>query len=126
MSMPPSVAIIGASADRAKFGNKSVRAHQKRGYQVFPVHPTAKMIEGLRTYSSVRDLPVTGLDRISIYLPPAITITILNDIAANPAKEVWFNPGADDPSVIAKAKALGINAIAGCSIVSIGESPTDY
>ena len=35
----PTVAIIGASTDRSKFGNKSVRAHLQQGYEVFPVNP---------------------------------------------------------------------------------------
>ena len=42
----PTVAILGASADRSKFGNKSVRAHAQAGYDVYPVNPKGGTIEG--------------------------------------------------------------------------------
>jgi hypothetical protein len=42
------IAIIGASTDRNKFGNKAVRAFRQQGYQVFPVNPKEETVEGLR------------------------------------------------------------------------------
>ncbi|MGH7128247.1 MAG: CoA-binding protein, partial [Planctomycetaceae bacterium] len=47
----PSAVILGASADRRKYGNKSVRAHLQRGYDVYPVNPKAERIEGLTAYA---------------------------------------------------------------------------
>ena len=55
--MTPTVAIVGASQDRSKFGNKSVRAHLKAGFQVYPVHPRAQEIEGLPVYADLEALP---------------------------------------------------------------------
>ena len=117
------VAVIGAGPERRKFGNKSVRAHAAAGYTVYPVHPTATTVEGLTTYKSIRDVPVEKLDRVSVYLPPAVGLTVLTDIATKSPGEVWFNPGADGPEVLAEAKRLGLNVIAGCSIVDLGLSP---
>ena len=68
----PTVAIVGASTDRRKYGNKAVRAFAAQGYEVFPIHPTAAEIEGHKAYPSVLDLPVPRLDRVSLYLPPDI------------------------------------------------------
>ena len=48
-----SVAVIGASADRTKYGNKAVRAYQQQGYQVFPVSPKATELEGLPAFPSI-------------------------------------------------------------------------
>ncbi len=122
---PKTVAVIGAGPDRRKFANKSVRAHLATGYTVFPVHPTASVVECLSAYPSVKDLPVEKLDRVTVYLPPAIGLTILSDIAAMSPQEVWFNPGAESPELLAKARELGLNAIAGCSIVDLGLSPSE-
>jgi four helix bundle protein len=110
----PTVAIIGASADRAKFSNKAIRAHLRAGYDVYPVNPKEQTIEGLKCYKSVLEIPV-ALDRISLYLPPAIGLKILDDIAQKGCKELWVNPGAESPEIIAKAQALGLNAIFACS-----------
>jgi uncharacterized protein len=124
--MKPTIAVIGASADRAKFGNKCVRAYAQRGYQVYPINPKETEIEGWPAFGSVADVPVAQLDRVSIYLPTAVALRLLPEIARKAVKEVWFNPGADDPEVLAKARELGLNVIAACSIVAIGESPADY
>lgn len=120
------VAIVGASPDRRKFGNKSVRAHAAAGFTVFPVHPTAETIEGLPVYRSVADVPVDQLDRVSIYLPPAVGITVLAEVASKSPAEVWFNPGTDSPEVLAEARRLGLRAVVGCSIVDLGMTPVMF
>jgi predicted CoA-binding protein len=66
------------------------------------------------------------LDRISVYLPPEICLQALPQLTDKPAREVWFNPGADDPEVLEQARKLGLNVIVGCSIVDIGMSPSDF
>ena len=119
----PSVAVIGASADRTKFGNKAVRAYLRRGWTVYPVHPHATEIEGLRSYPSLRDVPAP-LDRVSLYLPPETGLAVLDDLAAVPHKEFYVNPGAESPQLIARAEALGLQPIEACSIVEIGVSPS--
>jgi predicted CoA-binding protein len=121
----PSIAVIGASTDRSKFGNQCVRAYARKGYDVYPIHPREKSIEGFPAYPSIRDVPVPVLDRVSIYLPPAIGLLILDDLRHKPAREIWLNPGADAPEVVARAKELGLPVVLGCSIVAIGVSPSE-
>ena len=89
----PTVAILGASADRLKFGNKSVRAHVKQGYEVYPVNPRGGQIEGLKVYHSLAEVPVKHLNRISVYLPPAIAVGVLEDIAAKGCDQLFFRSG---------------------------------
>lgn len=120
------IAVLGASKDRGKFGNKCVRAYQDGGWQVFPVNlGSADSIEGLAAFRKLADIPA-DLDRISVYLPPPVTLELLPDIAAKGAREVWFNPGSADPRVLEEARRLGITARPGCSIVDIGVSPSQY
>ncbi len=117
-----SVAIIGASNDRAKFGNKAMRAFQQQGYAVYPVNPKESAIEGMPAYKSIRDVPVRpGL--ISVYLPPPVLLNILPDIAAKGCDELWLNPGTESDEVLAAAEKLGLNVIQACSIVGVGVSP---
>lgn len=122
----PTVAILGASADRSKFGNKSLRAHAQAGYEVFAVNPKGGLIEGREAFRSLADVPVPRLNRVSVYLPPAIGLSALDEIAAKGADEVWFNPGSESPEILAKAKELGLQAIADCSIVDLGFSPAQF
>ncbi|QDU49986.1 CoA-binding protein [Gimesia panareensis] len=122
----PTVAIIGASTDRQKYGNKSVRAHLSQGYDVYPVHPSASEIEGLTAYPSLSEVPVQILDRISVYVPPEVGLQLLEEIHQHGAREVWFNPGSESPDLLERARALGLNVIQACSIIAIGESPADH
>lgn len=121
----PRIAVVGASVHRHKFGNKCVRAYREAGFEVFPVNPHHSEIEGLTAYASLHDLPHRP-DRISVYLPPAITRTLLPTFAAFPEAEVWFNPGAADREVLAAARNAGIEVRDGCSIVDIGLSPSQF
>jgi uncharacterized protein len=118
-----SVAILGASPDRAKFGNKSVRAHQQRGYAVYPVNPKGGEIEGLTVYKTLADVPLARLDRISVYLPPAVGIQVLEEITAKGCDELYFNPGSDGDDVLKRARELGLDPIQACSIVELGVRP---
>src|SRR5690348_2687074 len=99
----PTVAILGASRDRRKFGNKSVRAHLQQGYDVFPVNPNAGKVEGLVAYPDLASVPAGHLDRISVYVPPEIGIALLDEIKARDPTEVWLNPGSDSPELVARA-----------------------
>ncbi|HUE70168.1 MAG TPA: CoA-binding protein [Pirellulaceae bacterium] len=122
----PTVAILGASADRSKFGNKSIRAHQQQGFTVFPVNPKGGEIEGLTVYKSLAEVPAGNLDRISVYLPPQILLQVLPEIAARGADEVWLNPGSDSDQAVDAARNLGLNVIQACSIVDLGVSPAQF
>ena len=117
------VAIIGASSDSGKFGNKAVRAFSGRGYQVFPVNPKETTIEGLQAYATILDVPVRP-HMVSVYLPPPILLKVLPQIAEKGCDELWLNPGTESEEVLAEAERLGLNVIQACSIVGIGVSPS--
>jgi predicted CoA-binding protein len=116
------VAIIGASANRSKYGNKAVRAFQQQGYTVYPVNPKETEIEGLPAFKSIRDVPLRP-QMVSVYLPPAVVLKVLPDIAATGCDELWLNPGTESDEVLAEAEKLGLNVIQACSIVGVGVSP---
>jgi len=116
------IAVIGASNERAKFGNKAVRAFHQQGYQVFPVNPKEAEIEGLRCFPTILEVPVRP-QLISVYLPPAVVLRILPDIATRGCDELWLNPGTESEEVLAAARRLGLNVIQACSIVGAGGSP---
>lgn len=118
----PTVAIVGASADRAKFGNKAVRAYLEEGWEVFPVHPAATEIEGRPAFKSVLDIPVP-LERVLFYVPPAVGLRMLPEAARKGCRELWLAPGAESDDIIEAATQLKLNVIVACPIVGIGVSP---
>jgi predicted CoA-binding protein len=121
----PVVAVIGASNDRRKFGNKALRAFRTQGYTVVPVNPHESVVEGERAYRSVLEYP-GPIDEATFYVPAAAGLTAMEDVARKGIKTVWLNPGADAPEVAARARALGLTPTIACSILGIGESPSRY
>jgi uncharacterized protein len=115
-------AVIGASNDRTRYGNMAVRAFRRAGYQVFPVNPTEPEIEGLKAYPTIKDIP-NELDTVTIYVRPAVLVKLLPEIAEKGCKDLWLNPGTVSDTVLAEVKRLGLNALQGCSILAIGQSP---
>jgi uncharacterized protein len=122
--MPKTVAVIGASSDRRKFGNRAVRAFVNEGYTVIPINPHESSVEGLRAYRSVLDVP-GPIDMASFYVPPEVGETIIGEVAQKQIPEVWLNPGAESDELVAAARRLSIRPIVACSIIAVGQNPHD-
>lgn len=117
-----SIAIIGASANPEKFGNKAVRAYAQQGWTVYPVNPKEPTIEGLPAFKAVREIP-GSVDEASVYLAPHLVPAVLHEIATKGIKKVWLNPGTESDDAVDLAEELGLEAIVDCSIVGIGVDP---
>jgi predicted CoA-binding protein len=117
------VMIIGASTNRAKFGNKALRAYVRQGHEVLPVNPRADEIEGLKCYRSIVAAP-GPIDRALFYIPPKLGLQAMQELAERgDVGEVWLNPGAESVELIAKSRQLGFEPILACAIIDIGERP---
>ena len=123
--MPDSIAIIGASTDRSKYGNKAVRAWRQQGWTVYPIHPAAQEVEGLKAYPSVGEVPYP-IDKASFYVPPQIGLKAIEGVAEKGIKEVYLNPGAESEDLVARCYALGVTPIVACSILAVGAHPAEF
>jgi hypothetical protein len=123
--MAKTVAVVGASGSRAKFGNKALRAFLAEGYRVLPINPNESEVEGLKTYASVLDVP-GPIDMATVYVQPDVTLRLLDEFAQKGIAEVWVNPGAEDDVVMAEARRRKMNVIFACSILGIGRNPSQF
>ncbi len=105
-------AVVGASSDRDKYGNKVLRAYQQHGQEVYPINPRADEIEGLKAYPDLASLPVK-VRGVSIITPPKITEQVVKDAAAAGARFLWMQPGAESDEAVRIAEDLGLEVIAG-------------
>ncbi|MEZ5989867.1 MAG: efflux RND transporter permease subunit [Planctomycetota bacterium] len=114
-------AVVGASKDRAKYGNKVLRVYQQHGLEVYPVHPKEEEIEGLEAWPSLTDLPTLPRG-VSVVTPPAVTLKVVEEAAALGVPYVWMQPGAESPEAVARATELGLGVISGgpCILVALG------
>jgi predicted CoA-binding protein len=117
----PAFAVVGASADRAKYGNKVLRCYAQHGLDVVGVHPRLDAVEGVPCYPSLRDLE--GPARaVSVVAPPAVAGEIVADAVAMGVRYLWFQPGAEDAAAVEAARARGVEVIAdgACLLVALG------
>ena len=103
-------------------GASIVRAFAQQGYTVYPVNPNEPEVEGLKTYASIKDVPVRP-HTVTVYIPPQRLVKILPDIAARGCDELFLNPGTESEEVLAECERLGLNPIQACSIIAVGVSP---
>lgn len=123
--MARTVAVVGASSDRNKFGNKALRAFQSEGYTVIPINPNEPEVEGIRTYPSVLDVP-GPIDMATVYVQPDVAMRLLDEFEQKGIPEVWINPGAETDEMIATARKRRTKVIFACSIIGVGRSPHEF
>ena len=125
MDEKKTVAVIGASSNRHKFGNKALRSFERQGYRVLAINPNEAEVEGHRTFASVLDVPGT-IDMATVYVPASAGVGVMEQLAQKGVAEVWLNPGADEDAVVQRARSLGLKVIQACSIIGIGDTPSRY
>jgi predicted CoA-binding protein len=113
-------AVVGASANREKYGNKVLRVYQQNQLDVVPVNPAGGPIEGLESFADLASVPGT-IDGVSIITPPAVTEKVVDQAIELGIKHIWLQPGAESARAIAAARAAGANVIAGgpCVLVAL-------
>jgi uncharacterized protein len=113
-------AVVGASQDRAKYGNKVLRVYLQNKRDVVPINPTASEVEGLAAYRDITSVP-GEIDAVSIITPPAVTERVVQDAIARGVKHIWMQPGAESDAAIEAGEGAGANVIAGgpCILVSL-------
>lgn len=113
--------VAGASTNRDKYGNKVLRCYLQNGRTVIPINPRARSIEAIETAASVAELP-DGVDSLSIITPPAITLQIVEQAIEKGIRNLWMQPGAENPDAIRLAETNGLNVIAdgSCILVVLG------
>jgi predicted CoA-binding protein len=113
-------AVVGASTDREKYGNKVLRVYQQNKLDVVPVNPKADEVEGLKAYADLASVP-GAIDGVSIITPPKVTEQVVAEAVKRGINNIWMQPGAESAAAVAAGEAAGANVIAGgpCILVAL-------
>jgi predicted CoA-binding protein len=113
-------AVVGASQDRSKYGNKVLRAYLQNGKDVVPVNPTADEIEGLEAAADLTSVP-GSVDGVSIVTSPKVTEQVVKQAIALGIKHIWMQPGAESDEAVKLVESSGANVLAGgpCVLVAL-------
>jgi len=113
--------VVGASANRHKYGNKVLRCYLQHGRTVIPVNPNESEIEEIACVDGISDLP-PEVKSISMITPPAVTEQIVPLAIAHGIENIWMQPGAESTAAVAFCRQHDINVIAdgSCILVVLG------
>lgn len=108
----PALAIVGVSRSGRKFGNSALRTLQGKGYRIYPIHPSADTLEGVKCFRRFEDLP-EPVGGVIVVVPPAQAVDVVKEAAAAGIQQVWLQQGAESSAVLDLCRQLGIEVIAG-------------
>jgi predicted CoA-binding protein len=108
----PAFALVGASRSGKRFGNIILRELRSKGLRVYPVHPVAQAIDGVKCYARIDEIP-GNVGGVIVCVPPDHAVTVVRDAAAAGINHVWLQQGSESPYVETLCSELGLNCVAG-------------
>ena len=106
------LAVVGVSRNKDKFGTVIYRDLKAKGYKVLAVNPKLDMVEGDRCYAGLGALPEVP-QGVVICIPPSDTLAVIEEAARLGIKNIWLQQGANSPEGEAKCQELGLNVVSG-------------
>ena len=92
------IALVGASNDPTKYGNKILLDLVKKGYNVAPVNTKEDTIAGIKSYKNVLDLKESP-SIINFVVPPSIGFQVTKELVENKFDNFWYQPGAESEKI---------------------------
>ncbi|MBN1526404.1 MAG: CoA-binding protein [Candidatus Omnitrophica bacterium] len=105
-----SFVVAGSFRNESKYAYRILKTLKNKGYEVYPVHPTIKEIEGQRCYPSVKDIPFR-VDVANLVTPPPATERILAECKEKGIRKIWLQPGAENENAVKFCKDNGMEIV---------------
>ena len=109
-------AIVGATNDTRKYGHEIFNNLRRRGYEVYPVNPRLKILEGVKCYPGLDDIPVK-VDVVDFVVPPEVTKTVLNECKRLGLDRIWLQPGSESEDAIAFCHENNLKVVHGVCVM---------
>jgi len=103
-------AVVGATENPDKFGNKIIKKLKRFGYEVYAVNPMYQEVDGEICYPSLSELPVK-VDCVDVVVSPDKSINVLQEVIELGIENIWFQPGTFTPEIVDKSEQSGINTV---------------
>lgn len=101
-----SIAVVGVSSSRMKFGSMAYRALKSKGYQVHAVNRRLNSFDGDACYASLTDIP-GEVEAAVVTVKPESAVDVLDEADKAGVKKLWFQEGGDFAAVAQQARSKG-------------------
>ncbi len=109
-------ALIGASANKEKYGYKVFENLLNAGFCVLPVNLRGGEILGQKVYKNISKIS-QKIDVVIFVVPPQVTKDIIEDVRELGISKVWLQPGSEDDGVINFCAKYNIECYHGACIM---------
>lgn len=114
--MSENIVVLGASPKPERYSNKAVNMLLENGYNVIPVHPAVKEVNGIKVTASLGDIK-DEIHTVTVYVNGSMVEKMTENIAALNPKRVIFNPGSESSKAAEFLKNKGIEVLEACTLV---------
>jgi uncharacterized protein len=118
-TMSERVAILGASNKEERYSYKAKKMLEEYGHETFLVHPRLKEIEGQKVYSALSALKADTavMDTLTVYIGPALSSNMIEDIVDFRPGRIIFNPGTENPELEERLEEAGVPFERACTLI---------
>lgn len=114
-------AVVGATDNETKFGNKIYKKLKRFGYEVYPVNPMYKTVDGDVCYENLSALP-KKVDCIDVVVSPDRSKVVLAEAIELGLENIWFQPGTFTPEIVEASEVAGLNTVyLNCVLVELDQ-----
>jgi predicted CoA-binding protein len=93
-----SIALIGASTNKEKFGYKILVDLDNKGHVVIPINNKETEIDGKKVFKNVNEISDCP-SIINFVVPPNIGFEITKDLVESGYDNFWYQPGAESDEI---------------------------
>ncbi|MGB2579889.1 hypothetical protein AAIR98_001808 [Elusimicrobium simillimum] len=101
------VTVVGVSEDPTKYGNKIFKTLRQDGLDVYAVGKRGGQVAGAEVYKTLSEVP-GKVDFVIMVVPPPAAVPVVEEAIKLGVKEMWFQPGAENPEAEKLANDNGI------------------
>jgi uncharacterized protein len=106
------IAVAGVSRNKKKFGYTVYKDLRQKGYNVVPINPSAKEIDGDTCYTDT-EIISGNLDALLLLIPPAETVKLIKSIKRKDIQTIWMQPGSESAEAVDYCRSAGLESITG-------------
>ena len=114
------LALVGISRSGKGFGNVIFKDLRAKGYQVYPVHPEARAIDGQPCAPSVLQLR-EKVGGVVLVVPPPMTEKVVRDVVEAGIPRVWMQQGSESDTAIRYCEENNVVVVHGRCILMFAE-----
>lgn len=106
------IAMVGVSRDKKKFGYKVFNLLRSKGYHIYPLHPEAKEIDGVKCFQSFSEIP-DAVRHLYVVTPQHATENVIKQSLSKKFDMVWFQQKSETNDSVNIIKEKGSEVITG-------------